>query len=286
VIAILGGLGAAFCWATTLIGSSRSARLIGAWSTLAWVMTVGFVVTLPFLLVTGGSVQLGPNEFLWMGVSGVANVAGLLIGYTALRAGKIAVVGPIVSTEGAIAALISVAAGEPIQAAAAICLALIAAGVAMAASERSAPQTTAGLPRRTALVTALIALAAAVCFGLNLFAAGRIAAILPIAWAIMPARAAGVIGVALPLILRGRLQITRAAAPWAIVVGLAEVLGTASYALGSRDGIAAASVIASQFAAIAAIAAFLFFGERLSRIQVVGVVTIALGVGALSYLSA
>ena len=45
-------------------------------------------------------------------------------------------------------------------------------------------------------------------------------------------------------------------------------------------------MIASQFAGIAAIAAFFLFGERLSRIQVVGVVTIALGVALLAALQA
>jgi multidrug transporter EmrE-like cation transporter len=41
-------------------------------------------------------------------------------------------------------------------------------------------------------------------------------------------------------------------------------------------------VLSSQFAAIAAVAAFFLFGERLQRIQVAGVVTIAAGVTALA----
>jgi drug/metabolite transporter (DMT)-like permease len=66
------------------------------------------------------------------------------------------------------------------------------------------------------------------------------------------------------------------------VVGLAEVAGIATYAIGSRDSAPIASVIASQFAGIAAVAAFILFGERLGRVQVIGVVVIAVGVAALA----
>jgi len=47
-----------------------------------------------------------------------------------------------------------------------------------------------------------------------------------------------------------------------------------------------AAVLASQFAGIAAIAAFFLYGERLTRVQVVGVATIAIGVGLLAAVQA
>jgi hypothetical protein len=52
MIAILGGLGTAVLWATTLLGSARAARLIGSWSTLGWVMLIGLAVIVPVILVT------------------------------------------------------------------------------------------------------------------------------------------------------------------------------------------------------------------------------------------
>ena len=48
--------------------------------------------------------------------------------------------------------------------------------------------------------------------------------------------------------------------------------------MGPRESIAIAAVMGSQFAAIAAVAAFFLFGERLRRLQVVGVVLIVVGV--------
>ena len=83
-----------------------------------------------------------------------------------------------------------------------------------------------------------------------------------------------------------RLRIVRPAVAAVILVGLAEVAGTATYAFGSRDSAAIAAVLASQFAGIAAIAAFFLFGERLNRVQIAGVVTIAIGVATLALLQA
>jgi drug/metabolite transporter (DMT)-like permease len=75
---------------------------------------------------------------------------------------------------------------------------------------------------------------------------------------------------------------TRRAVPFVVIVGLGEVLGNASYILGSRDSIAIASVLASQFAAFAAVAAFFLFHERLSLPQRSGFVAIAVGVAILT----
>ena len=56
----------------------------------------------------------------------------------------------------------------------------------------------------------------------------------------------------------------------------------ATFALGARVSAPVTAVIASQFAGIAAVAAYVLFGERLGRAQVVGVVLIAVGVGVLA----
>jgi uncharacterized membrane protein len=80
----------------------------------------------------------------------------------------------------------------------------------------------------------------------------------------------------------GRLRLVRAAVPLVILSGILEASGSALYVIAAKDGVAAAAVLSSQFAAVAAIGAFLLFGERLQKIQVVGVVLIAVGVTALA----
>jgi multidrug transporter EmrE-like cation transporter len=59
-----------------------------------------------------------------------------------------------------------------------------------------------------------------------------------------------------------------------------------SSTLGARHGIAVAAVLASQFAAIAAVVAYMLFGERVARVQVAGVAAIGAGVAVLSALPA
>jgi drug/metabolite transporter (DMT)-like permease len=309
VIPILFGLVTAALWASTLLGSSRSARLIGSWSTLGWVMLIGLTISIPVTLLTSPAIAFSDSELFHLIVAGIANSAGLLFVYTALQRGKVAVVGPIVSTEGAIGATLAILNGDPVTAVGMAVLALIVVGVVLAAIERQVPvapapdvasnavaygdgivlarerPATADFGRPTpvsAPLTAAIALGGAILFGINLYATSRIASELPIAWAILPARVAGVIGVTIPLIAMRRIRLTRPAVPFLLLVGTAEVVGTATFAIGARESAAVTSVIASQFAAIAAIFAFLVFGERLTKLQTAGVITIAIGVAALS----
>ena len=101
-------------------------------------------------------------------------------------------------------------------------------------------------------------------------------------WVLLPPRLLGVVALTLPLALAGRLRLTRRAAPLVVTSGVAEVAGFTSYALGARHGIAVAAVLASQFAAFTAVGAYLLFRERLSRLQLAGVVLVIVGVAALS----
>ena len=94
------------------------------------------------------------------------------------------------------------------------------------------------------------------------------------------------IAVTLPLVVASRLRLTRRAAPLVVASALFEVIGFASFAWGARHGLAVSAVLASQFAAISAVVAYLLFGERLTRGRVLGVATVAVGVAVLSALQA
>lgn len=282
MVAVVGGLGAALAWAVATLCSARSARLIGAPSVLAFVMLVGLVLTLPVALADGVPANLDGGVVALLGVAGAGNVGGLLLAYTAMSTGKVGVVAPIVSSEGAIAALLAIAAGETIAPGTGVALAVVAVGVALAGASREP----SGFDGEHAPRVAALALGAALCFGASLYATGRVSADVPVAWALLPARVIGVAAVAAPLILSSRLRLTRAAAPLLLVAGTLEVVGFSSFALGARHGIAVSAVLASQFAGLAAVAAYLLFRERLGRIQVAGVAAIAAGVAAVSAMQA
>ena len=281
MIAVLGGLGAALAWATTMLTASRASPLIGSWSTLAWVMLTGLLVVGPVALVQGRPEGLDRGAMTWLAIAGFGNIAGLLLVYTALRIGKVGVIAPISSTEGAVAAVIAVVAGETLGVWTAFALIIVAAGVVLAARPAEPEEAGHDDPR-----AALLALAAALAFGAGLYATGRASLDLPIAWAVLPPRLLGVVFVTVPLALSGRLLLTRKAVPFVVASGLAEVAGFVSYAVGARHGIAIAAVLASQFAALAAVGAAVLFKERLTRVGVAGVVVIAVGVAVVSALQA
>jgi drug/metabolite transporter (DMT)-like permease len=280
MLAILGGLGAALAWTATTLAASRASRLIDVWSLLATVMTVGLLVSAPVAAIAGVPSGLNRDTFGWLVVSGTANVAGLLLTYAALSVGKVGVVAPVTSTEGAVAAVIAVMAGEQLSGGTAATLVAIAAGVALAAHT---PAVDGRVPRSEVRAVVLAA-GAALSFGLGLYSTGHVGQTLGVAWAALPPRVVGVLVIALPLLLARRWRMTRAALPYAVAGGLCEVLGFVSYAFGARHGLAVAAVLASQFAGIAAVASYFFFRERLTRVQVVGVVGIVCGVSVLSAL--
>ncbi len=279
MLAILGGLGAAVAWATSGLCSSRSSRMVGSPAVVAWMMLVGIVVIAPVTLAEGVPVRLHGATLGWLVLAGAGNIAGLLVAYVAYRSGEVVLIAPITSSEGAIAAVIAVARGERLELASAITLAVIAAGVTLAAVPPSASRERRARHRPRVVALAVLA---AVCFGVSLYATGHVSSLLPLAWVVLSARALGTVFVAAPLALRGRLRLTRRAAPLVAVSGLCEVAGFSSFYVGARHDLAVAAVLSCQFAAIAAVVAWTLFRERLGGVQLAGVVVLLVGVSVLS----
>lgn len=279
--AILGGLGAATMWAASTLSTSRSSKIVTPTTVLACVMTIGAVLAAPPALAEGLPAAVRGSDLAWLVVSGLANLLGLLLAYSALRVGKVGVVAPITSAQGAAAAIIAIIAGERIAPGSAPMLALIALGVALASLSGS-DAVGAGRDRRGPLLAG----GAAALFGLGLYASGRLANDLPLAWILFVPRLIGAVVFALPMALLGRVRLRRAAVPYIALSGVCELLGLASFTLGAREGIAVAAILASQFAALAAVFAYALFGERLRRVQVAGVAAIVVGVAVLTGLQA
>jgi drug/metabolite transporter (DMT)-like permease len=283
--AVLGGLFAAVAWAATTMCYSRASRTLPSASVIALAMLVGFVVTAPAALIAGAPDDLDGGTVGLLVLAGAANLGGLLLVVTALRAGQVSIVAPIVSTEGAIAAVLAIIAGESLSPGAGVTLALVAAGIALASAGTAddvIEEATARQPRRAVA----LAVAAALSFGVSLYATGQVSDELAIPWALLPARVIGIVVLAVPLLVARRLVVTREGLPFVVLAGIGEVIGFAAFTLGARDAIAISAVLASQFGVLAAVAAYVLFGERLSRRQTAGVAAIAVGVAALTLIQA
>lgn len=276
--AVVLGLLAAVLWAVSSLVSSRGVRMVPPTSFVAWAMLVGLIVSLPFTVATGVPPALDASAIAQFAIAGTCSVAGLVLGWGALRYGKIGIVTPIVSAEGAIAAVIAAATGESIAPAAAVLLGAIALGVALAAI---APDP-APLEHERPVLAVSMAVAAAIVFGVSLFTLGRLSGELPLSWVVLPPRVAGVILLFVPLLVTRRLRLTKKVAPLVVVVGLTEVGGHLAYAFGARDSIAVAAVLACQFALISAVLAYVIFRERLGRLQIAALAILVVGVTGLT----
>jgi drug/metabolite transporter (DMT)-like permease len=123
---------------------------------------------------------------------------------------------------------------------------------------------------------------AAACFGVSLFAAGNLSNDVPIPWVLLPARLAGVLIILIPLLIMRKLQITRSTVPLVLAMAVTEILGFVCFAIGAQYEVAITSILSSQFAPIAAVAAYFLFKEMLGRFQILGVIVLVVGVTALT----
>lgn len=290
MLPIVAGIATSLAFAVSVLASARASRVAGAQQTVAGVMIVGAVIVLPVALIatpapwtTGASA----GTLLLAGLAGAGNVGGLLFTYAAYRVGAVGIVSTICSTEGAIAAVVSVLAGQALAPGSGPALAVVAVGVVLAATGGGGElEDGVAISRARSLRAAGLAACAACLFGVSLFTTGHVSSLLPAAWVILPGRLVGVAAVGVPLFLTDRLHIPRAVMPYVVLTGFVEVLGFATFTVGAQADIAITSVLASMFAPLAAVAAFVLFRERLAPRQIAGIVLVVIGIAVLGVLAA
>lgn len=297
MIPVLAGLLAATAWALANVGSTRAAHHVGTVSTVALTTAVGLLVAGPFALATPLP-ALTPQHLLGFALAGTSGVVALLLAYRAFRIGRVAIVAPIIAAQGAVAAVLSIVAGERLEPLAAAMLGVVIAGVVIVAvgSRRpevvaeaglatpglAVPDFRAGVEAGASLRVVGLASLAALCFGLGLFGTALLAADLPLPWVALPSRLVGGVALLLPLAATGRLRLDRRAVPWLVLVGLGDVGGVFVFAIGAREAAATTSVFASQVAVVSTLGAALFLRERPTRVQLLGLAVVAAGTAALA----
>jgi drug/metabolite transporter (DMT)-like permease len=281
--AAAGGFGAACAWSVATLSIARAGKYASSMSLLAGVSLVGLPLAAILVVTAGGAASGLTDDLLWVAIGGAGNIAGLLLSYAALRRGQVGIVAPLVSMEGGAAALIAVLAGNSFDVRVAPAIAIMLAGVVLAASTPAEPPRTSS--GRGGLALALAVMAAGV-FGASLYALAQVGQRLDPVWAVLPPSAAGVALVGLPVAAAGRLRLPRPALPLVALAGVAEVAGFGSYAAGARSQIGIAAVFTSQTGTVSAVAAACLFEERLTRRQAAGVAVVICGVTALAIIEA
>jgi drug/metabolite transporter (DMT)-like permease len=276
---VLAGLAAACAFASATVIVSELSRSIGTGRTVSVSLSLGFVVIAIGATVTGTPHADAATVF-WLSSAGVTSMAGFALASAAFRHGGLGIAVPVISSEGAIAALIAIAAGEPLGGIVAAGLAVAAIGVLFATLGRG----TATDPKGDRTRSILLATACAAVLGLSLYSIGRVSNDVPVVWVILPSRLAGVLLFALPnSVSRSRRQealprLRRSDFAWIAFAEAADLIGLWMYTLGARTSIAVTAVLAAQGSPLAVAFACLYFKERLGRIQTIGFVLITAGV--------
>ena len=275
---VLGGLGAV-CWGVAALLTAPSSRILGASRSVLYV-GVGAVPFGVLLASLGGPLRIRTAELpALLGAGMFLLVATQLWSLLAGR-GQLSLAAPIVACDGAVAAVASVLAGQRLPAAAYLGLSCMVTGLVVLSGGRGS----AGPPRPGRLsrpATIAIAAAAAGGYGGMLFCAGTVDGTSAV-WTVVLARALATVG-ALGLCLRqGRVRPVWSGTRFALAAGIADLCAFTLFVAGARHDLAIAAVAVSQYGAVAALAAVVLFGERLSRRQGVGVAVLVLGAGVVA----
>ena len=277
--AIIFGLVAALLWGVSAIVGTRLVRLVGAWGSVTMTMLTGLAFVLPAALAVDPP-HASLTSWGWAVATGFCYVAATACWLLAVRSGKVSVVVPIVSTDGAMAALIAVTVlGEEMPLEIAVTLAVIVAGIVVAGLRRDLGEEARFTGRELVL-----ALGAAGLFGLSFVGSAQAEEAVGVVWTLLASRIAAV-AVLVPVVVAvGGFRLSRIGLPLAAAMAALDVGGYAAFLVGVSAGVAVTSVLASQYAIVAVVGGFLALGERLTRLQTVGVGLTLAGVAALAAL--
>lgn len=279
--AIAFGLLAALLWGTSAIVGTRLVRLAGTWTSIASTMLIGLLLVAPFALVSDLP-DASLRSWVYAVVSGLCYVTASTCWLLAVRTGKVSVVTPIVSTDGAVAALIAVAAyGETLRVGVGAALAVIVAGIVMASIHRGLDTGGRFTGRELGF-----SLASAGIFGFAFVSSAQAEEGLGVAWTLTASRITAVALLVPVALVLGGLRLPRRGVPFALGMAALDLGGYAAFLAGVPTSVAITSVLASQYAIVAVLGGFLSLGERLTRFQIAGVVLTVAGVAALAVLRA
>lgn len=274
MIGVAGGLVAAVLWGVSTAVAANASRLLGPQVALAWVYATGLVVAAAAAAATDPP-EIDREGVGWTALAAFGAISSLFLLYAALRRGPVVLVTPVNAAQGGLAALLAVALGERLHSLAAAGLGVMTLGMYAVLRRPAAVHATAH-PTAAILLAALSAALAA----LGLYAGARAGNALGAAWLLLVLRIAGVLAMMAPLAATGSLRGPGPALRLVVFCGLADTAALGGYLVGAtRGSVAVTAVIASQYAAVSVLVGVAAMGERLTRIQVAGILAVLGGVG-------
>jgi drug/metabolite transporter (DMT)-like permease len=275
------GLLAALLWGGTDFLVGLNARAVGVKRAVYFGQALGFSIMSLLLIAFPAFIlkSLSASLDVWLIgiVAAVLTVSGALALSKAFALGKASIVAPLVTSYGVVTTLLSWAGGEQISLIQLLCIALCVIGVILSSihSDSKLPHTT------QASSSIAYALLAAVFYGTSFWLQGRF--VLPMLGPVTMLWLAYLIGLIVLVVIVLRVKDGLKIPPLKNCMtltgaSLMNLGGFSSFAWGAVAGsVSVVTVISTLSGGIAAILGYVFFKERLGKIQVLGVVLVLVG---------
>ena len=273
MLAIALGLGSSLFWGLADFGGGLQSRRFSVIAVLLVSQAVG-LAGIALIVALSGEPAPSLGDLWPAAAGGAGGLLALSAFYRALAIGTMSIVAPISATGSAVPVIVGLASGERPGA---IQLAGIV-GVGVVLASREAPHEDEARARAGRASIAL-ALVAALGFGAFFVGMDR-AADADVLWALLAARIAGNLGLlTFVLVARPRLELPATALPALAAVGALDLAANALYAWGTTEGLlSVVAVLGSLYPVATVLLARGVLGERIRRVQEVGVVTALAGV--------
>jgi drug/metabolite transporter (DMT)-like permease len=218
-----------------------------------------------------------PLADLWpAAAAGLAGAIALSAFYRALAIGTMSIVAPISATGAAVPVVVGIAGGDRPAALQLAGIVAAVVGVVLASRELDEPHPEGHVPERTSIALALVA-----ALGFGTFFVGMDAgADASVPWALLANRVASVTAV---LLVVGAARVPLPGSPRRlaplVLVGLLDAGANGLYAWGTTEGlVSVVAVLGSLYPVATVLLARLVLGERVRRVQEVGIVAALAGV--------
>lgn len=278
MLALVFGLGSSLCWGVSdFMGGSQSRRL-PLLAVMLCSQAAGLVF-LPLLVVLSGDPAPTLSQMLPAIGAGAAGTIALTAFYRGLAIGTMSIVAPISATGAAVPVIVGIAGGDRPAALRLAGMAAAIVGVMLASREVHADAVRAADARRSVG----LALIAALGFG-TFFVGMGASSHTSVPWALLATRttSTGLLALA-ALVVRPRLGGAARSLPTLALIGLLDVGANGLYGLATTAGLlSVVGVLGSLYPVVTILLARGLLGERVRRVQEVGIVAALAGVAMIA----
>ena len=267
MFAIVLALLASVSWGFSDFWGGLVTRRVAVFAVIFISQAVGFV---PIALMLGLSGDTFPGlDDLWpVAVSAPLGVLGLAALFRGMAIGTMSIVAPISATGVAVPVIVGLATGDQLQALQLMGIVAAAGGAILAGMEVREDTEQS----RDARKGVLLAVTAALCFGINIVGLDA-SADASTWWALAGGRVTELFVVAILVIATGTsLRLCRPDLSMVARIGIFDAVGLTFFALATTSGLlSVASVLSALFPIVIVILARVLLGERVRPIQAVGI---------------